>query len=398
MARNIVIEQARSVPPSQLEVEMVERKGLGHPDTLADGIVEEISRTLCKEYVREFGRILHHNVDKGQICAGGSEPVFNGGKITKPIYILLSGRATFEAQGKRIAVEEIATGAAKNYLKRTVRNIDVETGVDFNFRVSPGAKDLVELFLRGPKVPFANDTSLGSGFAPFSDVERLVLSLEDFLNSPKYKKLHPEVGEDIKVMGTRVGKQVQVSVAVAFVSKHVSSLKDYIEKKAALKSDIEKFAEKTVGRKAEIFLNTADDEKKGSVYLTVTGTSAEMGDDGAVGRGNRVNGLITPLRHMVLEAAAGKNPVSHTGKIYSIAATQIAELIVKENPDVSNASVLLLSQIGKPIDQPRIASVSLAYEGAFEKIEPRIRSTVDHSLENITEITNKIVEGKVRVF
>jgi len=398
MARNIVIETAKCVPPSQLEVEMVERKGLGHPDTLADGIVEEISRSLCKEYVKEFGRILHHNVDKGQVCAGGSEPAFGGGKITKPIYILLSGRATFEADGKKIPVEEIATGATKNYLKRTIRNIDVERGLVFNFRVSPGAKDLVDLFLRGPKVPFANDTSIGAGFAPLSDVERLVLSIEEYLNSSQYKKSHPEVGEDIKVLGTRNGKQIRVSVAAAFVSKYVSSLKDYIEKKAALKSDIEKFAEKSVGRKVDIFLNTADDEKKGSVYITVTGTSAEMGDDGAVGRGNRVNGLITPLRHMVLEAAAGKNPVSHTGKIYSIAATQIAERIVKEYPDVKNASVLLLSQIGKPIDQPLIASVSLAYEGAFEKIEPRIRSTVDHSLENITEITNKIVEGKVRVF
>ncbi len=63
------------------------------------------------------------------------------------------------------------------------------------------------------------------------------------------------------------------------------------------------------GGKWPVHVNTADDIKKKSVFLTVTGTSAEMGDDGSVGRGNRCNGLITPNRPMSMEATSGKNPI-----------------------------------------------------------------------------------------
>ncbi len=54
-------------------------------------------------------------------------------------------------------------------------------------------------------------------------------------------------------------------------------------------------------------------------------TSVEMGDDGATGRGNRGNCLITPMRPMSIEAIAGKNPVNHVGKIYNVIAQQVAE-------------------------------------------------------------------------
>ena len=72
-------------------------------------------------------------------------------------------------------------------------------------------------------------------------------------------------------------------------------------------------------------VNALDDPKasdESGIYLTVTGLSAEQGDDGEVGRGNRVNGLITPSRAMSLEAAAGKNAVAHVGKLYNLWRTE----------------------------------------------------------------------------
>lgn len=397
--RNIVIEHGKHIPPSSRETEIVERKGLGHPDTLIDGAVEAASRELCKEYISRFGRILHHNLDKGQICAGGSNPEFGGGKITKPIHALLSGRATFEAEGKKIPASDIAIDAAKRYLERTIRNIDIEHGAEFESRIAPGSKDLVELFLRGPKIPFANDTSIGVGFAPFSSLERLVLATEEYLNSPSYKRKHPECGEDIKVMGMRQGGRIRLSVAVAFVSRHVSSLKDYRQKKSDMRSDLMGFAAKTTGSPVEVLLNTADDEKSGSVYLTVTGTSAEAGDDGQVGRGNRVNGLITPMRQMTLEAAAGKNPVSHVGKIYSVLADELAMAIVEDEPEIEDVSISLLSQIGKPIDRPELVSVSLVCApDAYARASRNAQAIVDEGLADITELTDRIVSGKRRVF
>ncbi len=52
------------------DVEVVERKGAGHPDTICDALAETLSRNLCREYQSRFGYILHHNVDKALLCGG----------------------------------------------------------------------------------------------------------------------------------------------------------------------------------------------------------------------------------------------------------------------------------------------------------------------------------------
>lgn len=399
MTRNIIIERGSYVPAPNREVELVERKGLGHPDSIIDGIMEEISKELSKAYINEFGKILHHNVDKGQVCGGGTEVSFGGGVFKKPIYVLLTGRATDKVEGKEIPTQHIALKAAREYLKKAVRNLDIDNDVEFESRISPGSADLVELFLRGPKIPFANDTSFGTGYAPLDDLENVVLAIENHLNSDPYKTAHPEVGEDIKIMGVREGKKLRITVALAFISKFVHTLDEYIGFKERIKKDAESAARKITDKEIVIFVNTADDEKNNSVYITLTGTSAEMGDDGSVGRGNRVNGLITPFRSMTLEAAAGKNPVNHVGKIYNVLSFEIARQVVQELPDVEDITITLLSQIGKPIDQPKVASAEvITKDGSYDKIKSKVHYIIDKNLENITETTNKIVFGKVSVF
>jgi S-adenosylmethionine synthetase len=109
-------------------------------------------------------------------------------------------------------------------------------------------------------------------------------------------------------------------------------------------------------------VNVADDIEKGEIFLTVTGTSAEAGDDGEVGRGNRVSGWITPYRPMTLEAAAGKNPVTHVGKLYNLAASRIADRLVRQVGGTRGASCVLVSQIGRPIDDPQIVDLRLEVE------------------------------------
>ncbi|MFB6147348.1 MAG: methionine adenosyltransferase, partial [Candidatus Nanohaloarchaea archaeon] len=56
------------------ETELVERKGIGHPDSICDGVAESVSRALCREYRDRFGKVLHHNTDEVQLVAGSSEP------------------------------------------------------------------------------------------------------------------------------------------------------------------------------------------------------------------------------------------------------------------------------------------------------------------------------------
>ncbi|MEW6721636.1 MAG: methionine adenosyltransferase [Candidatus Micrarchaeota archaeon] len=399
MSRNIIVERANYTPVSAKEVELVERKGLGHPDSLIDGIMEEISRELSKAYLAEFGKILHHNVDKGQICGGGTEVKFGGGVFTKPIYVLLSGRATAKAEGREIPIHHIAQTTAHKYLRAAVPDLDVVNDVEIESRISAGSADLVDLFLRGPKIPLANDTSFGTGFAPLSDLEKLVLKTEQHLNSKEYKKAHPEVGTDIKVMGLREKEKIRLTIACAFIAKHIAGIGDYAERRERVRQDVLKLASSLTKKEVEVHVNTADDIEAGSVYITLSGTSAEMGDDGSVGRGNRVNGLITPFRSMTLEAAAGKNPVNHVGKVYSVLATAMAASIAAEHPEIEDVNITLLSEIGRPIDKPKVASASVVCrDGDFAKVQSTIRKEMDARLENITEVTHQIVQGKTQLF
>ncbi len=398
--RNICVEHLGPTPIEERDVELVERKGVGHPDTLIDGIMETVSCNLCKAYLNEFGKVMHHNVDKGLICGGGTSVEYGGGKFVKPIFILLSGRATSEVDGKVVPALEIAIDSARKFLKEKTRYLNIEDDVLFDTRISQGSRDLVDLFLRAPPIPLANDTSFGVGFAPFSEVEQIVLSTEKMLNSKEYKAKLPAVGEDIKVMGVRNKGKITLTVSIAFVSRHVNDLSDYIKQKEAIAADVLSNAKKLTQREVEVAVNTADDYKRDSVYLTLTGLSMEMGDDGSVGRGNRSNGLITPMRPMTLEAAAGKNPVNHVGKIYSALANQIASDVVKCYPQIAEVNVSLLSQIGKPIDQPKMASVQLITKKGeqLEPIKSKVEALVEGWLEDAPAITQKIIDGEVGVY
>jgi len=90
-----------------------------------------------------------------------------------------------------------------------------------------------------------------------------------------------------------------------------------------------------------------------------------------------VGGLITPYRTMTMESAAGKNPVSHVGKLYAVVAHRVAEAIVERVADVESASCLLASRIGRPIDRPRLADVQL---GMVDGADPAQRR---HDVEEI---------------
>ena len=70
--------------PASHPVEIVERKGIGHPDTICDALAEELSRTYSQYCLERFGLVLHHNVDKALLCGGRSAPRFGGGKVTAP--------------------------------------------------------------------------------------------------------------------------------------------------------------------------------------------------------------------------------------------------------------------------------------------------------------------------
>jgi S-adenosylmethionine synthetase len=179
--------------PAAREAEFVERKGLGHPDTTCDAIAEEVSRALSAAYLGRFGRILHHNVDKVLLVAGSSAPRFGGGRILEPIRVVLAGRATARIGDEAIDVPGIALEAARACIRARFRFLDPLRDMAFECRIREGSADLRALFARGHRVPLANDSSAGAGFAPFSPLERLVAGCERALNAPGTRP-HPGRG------------------------------------------------------------------------------------------------------------------------------------------------------------------------------------------------------------
>ena len=396
--RKIFVEELTQIPIEKQNVEFVERKGIGHPDSIADGLAESVSRALCGMYKKRYNRILHHNTDEVEVVGGQSAPKFGGGSILEPIYILLVGRAVTEVNGERLPYRICAIKAASDYLEKNCRNLNVDWDVTLDCKIGQGSVDLRGLY--ETKKLLANDTSFGVGFAPLSETETITLETEKYINGKLCKTL-PELGEDVKVMACRMGNEIDLTVAVALVDCHVPDASHYKSTIEQATEKIADFAQKFTKRKVKVFVNTADDYKKGIYYLTVSGLSMENGDDGSVGRGNRANGLITPMRPMSMEASAGKNPVTHVGKLYNILAIQVANAIVKAGRgDILEVHTRILSQIGHPIDMPQAASANAIYAPNVnqKKYEKEITAIFDEKLANITDLTDLIVSGKVNVF
>jgi len=395
----IVIEPFKGKPVTDHRVEIVERKGTGHPDYLCDSMMEAVSIALSREYMKKFGAILHHNIDKGLLAAGRVEKLFGGGSVLAPMELTIGDRATFEAGGKKVPVADIAVAAAKDWLKKHMRFVDPEKHIKFRVVLAQGSEELTDIFSRSGKVLGANDTSAAVGYYPLSPTEQAVLSLERHLNSRTFKNKYPESGEDIKVMGLRTGKDLDLTVAMPLISRFIWNEKNYFERKAVFQKEMEKFVRKfETFRKVQVHFNTLDEPGRGlnGVYLSLLGTSAEDADSGQVGRGNRVNGLISMNRPMGTEAAAGKNPISHVGKIYNVLAHRIAKKVYHTIKGVREVCVLMLSRIGTPINEPQVATVQIMMEDGrrVKDIAGKAEAIVAHELATINKFCKELSKGK----
>lgn len=375
-------------------VEIVERKGLGHPDTICDLVVDQLSIRLSQIYQKEFGTIPHFNIDKALLCAGQTENRFDGGKIIKPMIFVIGDRATYKVGRKKINLEKIIKEEIYSFLKANYRFLNEDNFLIQN-EIKPASLSLADIFARGEKILPANDTSALVGYAPMTFLESLVFNLERFLNSQKFKKEFPETGEDIKVMGYRQNSQIHLVLAIAFVDKFIKSEKDYFEKKKKVCQAVESFLKKNYSQKITFEINTLDEKGRGiaGCYLTVTGTSADSGDSGEVGRGNRVNGVIPLNRVAGSEASAGKNCVSHVGKIYNLLSFKIAEEIYQKTGKKN--TVWLVSKIGQPVNKPALVSISV--ENIKKNDKKEVEEIVKKNFFKINQFIKGLIEGKWRM-
>ena len=386
--RNILVNGLNQTPIEEQKLEIVERKGLGHPDSICDAVMDQVSVSLSKAYLEKFGTILHHNADKSLLVAGEIEPRFGGGLVKEPMLLIFGDRATFEVEGTKLSIAQKVKQTAEEWFKKKLRFVDPEKHVRYQMELKPGSQELTDIFRRKGQLLGANDTSAAVGYAPLTETEKTVLKTEKYLNSHEFKKRFPESGEDIKVMGLRIGSQLNVTIAMAFVDRFVESEGDYFRKKDEIQEEIRRFMrEETNFKSVKVDLNTLDARGRGmdGIYLTVLGTSADGADSGQVGRGNRVNGVIPLNRPVCSEAAAGKNPVSHVGKIYNLLTHKIAHSIYEQVAGIKEVYIWLQSQIGQAIDQPAIAAAQVVMKRgtSFQHTQKEIETVINVELENI---------------
>lgn len=392
------VETYKGKAVTEHRVEIVERKGTGHPDQICDSVMEAISVALCREYQARCGTILHHNIDKGLLVAGRVEKHFGGGRVLQPMELIIGDRAAFHANGVEIPVAEIAVAAARDWLRKHLRGIDAEHHLHYRVALAPGSAELTDIFARPGALRAANDTSAAVGYFPLSPTERAVLGLEHFLNGAAFKKRFPQTGEDVKVMGARTGHDLELTVAMPLLARLVASEDDYFAVKAAVLAALGEYAEGLEDfRRVTLHYNSLDVPGRGlgGVYLSLLGTSAEDADSGQVGRGNRVNGLIALNRPLGTEAAAGKNPVSHVGKIYNVLAHQLAREIYERIEGVKEVYVLLLSRIGAPVDQPQLASAQLLLEKGrrIDEISARVEAIIEREFARLDIFCAALARG-----
>lgn len=402
---NLVVETGTAQPDATT---IVERKGIGHPDTLADHLAERLSQVYSQYTRQRFGAVLHHNFDKLALLGGASEVRYGQGKMTAPVRVLVNGRAAAVCGGEDIPVEELVEAAVRDFFAD--RLPEVADHLDLRFHVtgnsSPGAvltdggdAERTRWFaprsvedLRERRILLANDTSLGTGWAPENPFECFVRELVDhFSGRSDFTAEHPWCGSDVKLMGYSDGGSADVVLCVPQKSAYVGSRAAYLDNKHTVLAECERMAALRLPDTPFRFrLNVRDVPEKDEFYLTYTGSSIESGDEGVVGRGNRVNGLITPLRPMNMEGANGKNPVYHVGKLYNLAAARLARQLHAEFG--GHAEVHLVSATGERLDRPWRILVRLSADDVEAE---KVRKLVTEALAAFPALTEEIVQRGV---
>lgn len=354
-----------TIPLDDQPFEIVERKGIGHPDTLADGIAEAVSIEYSRHCLKKFGAILHHHFDKTLIMGGQAKIDFGIGKMIKPIRVIVNGRVSSVFGNKKINYQEIQEKAIKEYLKKTLPHLDVERDVQINFSSTSYSKSPVWYRPRSLddlpefKTPLVNDSSAIVSFWPLSKSEKLVLAMERYFYDEDAKPKFDFIGHDIKILAIRNFHNINLTLCVPFISQNTPSKEFYLERLKFIQNELEKIAKYTVGNKfkVNILLNAQDfglltkTRERNSYYFSYSGSALDYGEEGVVGRGNRARGIKSCLRPNSTDAIHGKNPSFHVGKVYTYFADQISKSIAEEIK--CECTIILGTQNKRPINSPQ---------------------------------------------
>lgn len=389
------VQPNQPVNIEQAPFEAVERKGIGHPDTLCDAIAELASNEYSAAVYDEIGRLPHHYFDKVMLMGGAVRMGLGYGEVVEPYRVQFAGKVTREVGDVRFPVTEIITQAARTVLTETLLDFDPEK----NLVVLDELRDYQGPSKRRPRyqpekiedMPImeqpgrvSNDVNICTGFSPFTRCETAVLATEHHLNSKSFKATHTYTGMDIKVAGVRMGKDTLLTVNMPFISTQVSSMGEYRDLTDRLKQELRSFYDESGFEDINFDFNPQD--VSGLPYLSVTGSVADTGDVGVVGRGNRANGLITPMRPMSIEAVSGKSPIDNTGKMYGVLANRISQDIFNETGMWNNTTIVTFRD--RPLEDPANVLIAIDSDNSSDTI---IGDLVNRQLETTPKLTSEFV-------
>jgi S-adenosylmethionine synthetase len=379
-------------------IEVVERKGIGHPDTLANQIAESACCAISKFFIKRYKILPRFNIDQVEIVGGDVEVDFLKGKIIKSGIISISGKTSYlkhkdiTVVNKIVAIDTRKT-IEKIFSKDILKFFAVKTNIG-------GYSEKNKIFFENKTMPLSEDTCLGIGFYPYTDTEKLTLDISTQLN--KLSKVFP-IGKDTKVMVVRKNKNIQIIISAAFLSNKIKDLNEYFLIKGKIKSRLLNFIKNKIKNKFELIINNADNKKEGRAYITLSGTAAEH-DKGSLARGNGISGLIVPYRPASLEVIYGKNPVYNISKLYNLFARYLAKKIAfLFNNDNIFITVEILSVIGNEINRPGAILVNTSRRISEVKTRNLIKKEFDRLFKmvsgaNYTVLTKEILKGNNRFY
>ncbi len=388
--------------------EIIERKGIGHPDTICDALASRLSQKYSEYTIKNCdGKILHHQFDKVMLIGGKTDLTWGTGRFIKPIQVNVVGRITKSYLGKKLPTTKIVNQVIEDFFSQMFPQVDIKKDLTINDFLTdfagPGtikesSGSIKNMFnpveknvIRGYEKVVANDTSCCVAYAPFSSLEMAILESEKYLNNNETKKKYLWLGTDIKIMAVRYGHDLDVTMCIPQIAKHVKGTAEYKKNLFIISKKVINILLKHLPKdKISLSVNTKDDYQKNNFYLTVSGASLS-GDIGVVGRGNRPNGLITFNRPMSLEGASGKNPLYYSGFIYSVLSQRIADKIyaILKKP----CEVKIVSQNGGYLVKPwrTIITVNSSNNDLIEEI-------TREEFKKIPEITKLFVQGDITTF
>ncbi|MEO6216778.1 MAG: methionine adenosyltransferase [Sphingomonas sp.] len=402
--------------PSRHPFEIVERKGVGHPDTLSDHLAETLSRIYSRYTQSRFGMVLRHQFDKTAIMCGRCRVSFGDGEMKEPIRVLVNGRASSRLGDALIPLRELLTEAVKGFFSERFPMLDPERDIRILYEVRDGlysstsgvfgdeAANAAAIHYRFHPRSLAdlpessrvvsNDTSLGCASAPYTPLEQLVLSIEDRLQALNLEESEPWVGTDIKTMAVRHGSDLSLVVAAPVLARAARSADEYFARVRVMEGIVRNLTSEVMPHNhlSRLMINCSDDIEERKLYMNFTGSSIESGDEGMVGRGNRMGGVIAPLRPWTMEGICGKNSVYHVGKLYSVAAFEIAHRLERKGLP---ASVYLINRMAAPLTEPWFAHVEVDPGCVFEA--QSVEQEVGDVMNDLPSITEGILLQRYRL-